>query len=376
ATVFTYNGTTTVASTTTAQVVPINATLPPGNYQMNLGTTVGTYRNSTGGVYPYTIPGVLSITGNTFDPVYYYMFYRWVVGAGCESPRVPVTAVVNPADPVTTSISPNDTICSGVTAMLQSSSSNPTYTYTWTDDQGNIAGVGSSVSVSPLANTTYYLEAVDGSNCSVLDTIEVTVKGVPPTTVTLASPEELCVSGDVSLSIDPTPAFGIEYQWQKDDGLGFVDIPGATTATYTDMGVSVTTSYQLQSFCDGALAGTSTPVTVEVNNPTIAAVYPGSRCDAGPVTLVATATDPSATLNWYDVATGGTSIGTGGAFVTPVLTSGTTTYYVAASDGGGTGYVGAPNNGQNTGYTLEAGLFFDAYVPFDIKGVYVYPVGT
>src|SRR5690606_28589377 len=60
----------------------------------------------------------------------------------------------------------------------------------------------------------------------------------------------------------------------------------------------------------------------------------------------------------------------------PVLTSGTTTYYVAASDGGGTGYVGAPNNGQNTGYTLEAGLFFDAYVPFDIKGVYVYPVGT
>jgi len=97
-TVFTYNGTTTVSGLSTPQVVPINATLPPGNYQMNFsGTNPGCYRNSTGGVYPYTIPGVISITGNTFDPVYYYMFYRWVVVTGCETTtRTAVTATINP----------------------------------------------------------------------------------------------------------------------------------------------------------------------------------------------------------------------------------------------------------------------------------------
>jgi hypothetical protein len=97
--VFTYTGTTTVTGSATAQVVPINATLPPGNYQMNLsGTNPGTYRNSTGGVYPYTIPGVISITGNTFDPVYYYMFYRWQVVTGCASSRTAVTATINPVN--------------------------------------------------------------------------------------------------------------------------------------------------------------------------------------------------------------------------------------------------------------------------------------
>jgi hypothetical protein len=40
---------------------------------------------------------VISITGNTFDPAYYYMFYRWQVSTGCESARTAVTATINPA---------------------------------------------------------------------------------------------------------------------------------------------------------------------------------------------------------------------------------------------------------------------------------------
>ena len=96
ASVFTYSGTTTVSGTTTPQLLPINATLAPGNYQMGWTTDPGTYRQSTGATYPYTLPGVISITGNTFDPNYIYYFYDWSIVTGCESTRQLVTATVNP----------------------------------------------------------------------------------------------------------------------------------------------------------------------------------------------------------------------------------------------------------------------------------------
>src|SRR5690606_5356965 len=239
--------------------------------------------------------------------------------------------VVNPADPVTVGISPNDTICNGVTATLMTSSSNPTYIYNWTDDQGNPVGSGTSVNITPVANTTYYLSAVDANSCTVLDTLEVTVKGVPPTTVTLASPDEVCVVGDVDLTIDPIPAFGIDYQWQKDDGFGFVDIVGATDPAYTEVGLTVTTSYQVQAYCDGALAGTSSPVTVTVNNPQLLSTMGATRCGDGTVDLQATA-DPGVIINWYDTPTGGTALDTGSIFTTPVISS-TTDFYVSASTG-------------------------------------------
>ncbi|MEJ5263988.1 MAG: T9SS type A sorting domain-containing protein [Bacteroidales bacterium] len=65
-------------------------------------------------------------------------------------------------------------------------------------------------------------------------------------------------------------------------------------------------------------------------SPTITGVTNGSRCDKGSVVLGATAS--SGIINWYDVPTGGTSLGTGTTFTTPSLST-TTTYYVDATDG-------------------------------------------
>ena len=57
---------------------------------------------------------------------------------------------------------------------------------------------------------------------------------------------------------------------------------------------------------------------------------PGSRCDAGAVTLSATYT--VGTINWFTVPNGGTSIATGSSFTTPSISS-STTYYVEATNG-------------------------------------------
>jgi Concanavalin A-like lectin/glucanases superfamily/Ig-like domain CHU_C associated len=64
--------------------------------------------------------------------------------------------------------------------------------------------------------------------------------------------------------------------------------------------------------------------------PTITGTTPGYNCGTGTVTLGATSA--AGTINWYDVPTGGTSLGTGNSFTTPSIST-NTTYYVDATNG-------------------------------------------
>ena len=78
--------------------------------------------------------------------------------------------------------------------------------------------------------------------------------------------------------------------------------------------------------------GTSYTITVTVNpKPAVTATTTGERCGTGTVILGATAS--AGTLNWYDVQSGGTSKGTGTSFTTPSISS-TTTFYVDATSNG------------------------------------------
>ncbi|MEN9369175.1 MAG: hypothetical protein RI952_40 [Bacteroidota bacterium] len=98
-TLYTFNFTITAVSG--AKVfLPLNLTLPAGNYRIdaNTGTTnVNLYRNTAGSSYPYANPGNnIVLTGHTFTgyPQYHYYFYDWKVSvgqSGCPSSRVPVT---------------------------------------------------------------------------------------------------------------------------------------------------------------------------------------------------------------------------------------------------------------------------------------------
>ena len=60
-------------------------------------TNQGLYRNDNSAIYPYEIPGLLSITGTTAGASYYYYLYDWEIlteNGTCTSPRVEVSAVV------------------------------------------------------------------------------------------------------------------------------------------------------------------------------------------------------------------------------------------------------------------------------------------
>jgi len=363
-------------TTTTPQTLHLNYFVPVGaGYRLvalshpgGLGYSTGTFPVPLGNGVGNILRGCTSsLTSSTTNN---YFFYNINTTAGCITPRIPVTVTVTPADPIT--VSPDDTICAGVTTTLSASSSNPDYIYNWTP-----GGTGSNILVTPVVTTEYYVEAVDGA-CTMLDTVVITVKGMDPSAQTLANPEVVCVSGPVSLSIYPEPLFGIDYQWQKDEGFGFTDITGATLSTYTD-NISSETIYQLNMFCDGSFVGSSASVTVPVNNPIIDQVFDGERCGTGNVTLVAATSDPKVNINWYEVPVGGSPIATGGAFVTPNLTS-NTTYYAAANSGFIADYytVGITSTPERSyiNSTDDWGIWFTTHVSCNFDSVGVYPTGT
>lgn len=92
------------------QTITLNIPLTPGQYRIG-GTQMNLYRNNSGVNYPYTSPGVLSITGSSAGGNYYYYLYNWTVNLdGCHSPRTPVTVQVGPSN-ITYSAAAYDTVC-------------------------------------------------------------------------------------------------------------------------------------------------------------------------------------------------------------------------------------------------------------------------
>jgi Zn-dependent metalloprotease/PKD repeat protein len=98
-------GSSTLQSTTVnlpngMSTVTLNWPLTVGSdFEIGCSGTINLYRNSSGASYPYTLNGVLSITGNNaFDLARYYFFYNWVVqGASCVSARTAVTVDLDSA---------------------------------------------------------------------------------------------------------------------------------------------------------------------------------------------------------------------------------------------------------------------------------------
>src|SRR5690606_15424847 len=123
----------------------------------------------------------------------------------------------------------------------------------------------------------------------------------------------------------------------------------------------------------------SPSILITVNAPQVVTSTGASRCGVGSVTLTATGS-AGTDLNWYENATGGSSLGTGTTFNTPQLSS-TTTYYVAANTAGSPVNVGAvdpsisasKSSQTTTGYN-SAGINFSVIASAaTINSVTIFP---
>ncbi len=177
-------------------------------YQLGVTANADLYRNNSGPSYPYTLPGVFSITSSTAGTGYYYTFYDWEVKQeGCSTDRVAVTAYIE-ALPVLNSIADAE-ICPGQSVTINASGTDISL-YNWMP--GNVNG--QDLTVSPNGSTTY---TVTGTNNCGSTSEDVNV-------VVYTTNQPVITQNGFTLS----STTGASYQWYLDGS----PIQGATDSVY------------------------------------------------------------------------------------------------------------------------------------------------
>ena len=255
--------------------VTLNFNLSPGNYRLGYGNgNPNLTRNSTGVVYPYTLPGLLSITGSSAGAAYYYFYYNWEIQTlpvTCSSNRITATINVNPIpNPQVTGV---PAICNTTPANL--SASVGFVNYLWSN------GAATS-SISTTTPGTYAVTVIDANGCSGSSTsVNVVSSAFPSATVTPSGATTNCKG--VALSLTANAGSGYTYQWKKN---GIV-IAGATNISYSPI---VTGGYRVQVSNAAGCSKLSANTTVTFYNLPIATITPlGSTniCSSGSVILQA-----------------------------------------------------------------------------------------
>ena len=302
----------------------------------------------------------------------------------CAGERVPVIASVSTA-PVLT-LTADQAVCNNSVATIAVTSTLGNYdSYIWTPETDLFTDLACTMPYASAASaTTVYVKTATAASitytcmannsvtqCSEIETSTVII--LPASPIATASPEEICLSGASTITIDPATGYGdATFQWQNStDNLTFTDIAGANSVDYNTPVLTNTTYYKLLVKLGALMCTESNVVTINVNNPQVLTTTPASRCGTGTVTLGATGS-VGTTLNWFDAATGGIILGSGTSFTTPVIST-TTDYYVAAGMGETITYGGrlAPTATTTTSAS-SWGLVFDAYNDFTLETVEVY----
>lgn len=309
----------------TVNSVPTVTSTTPGSRcdtgSVTLGATASSgtlnwYSAPTGGAVLGTGTSFVtpSISSNT-------NFYVEATNGTCSSARTAVLATASPS-PTITGTTPSGRCDAGAVTLSATASAG---TISWFDVASGGTAVGSGtnfITPSLSSTTTYYVETANGSCVSTRVPVIATVTATP--SVTGTTPAGRCGTGSVTLGA--TASAGT-LNWYGIAVGGTILGSGTGFATPN---ISTTTTYYVEAV-NGSCASARTPVTATISTmPTINTTVPASRCDAGVLTLSATAS--AGTLNWYAAASGGPSLGTGNNFVTPNI-SATTTYYVEATSG-------------------------------------------
>ncbi|MFZ4520577.1 MAG: T9SS type A sorting domain-containing protein [Bacteroidales bacterium] len=306
----------------------------------------------------------------------------------CSSARSAVVATV--VNPPALTVSANQTICGNGVATLDVTSlplSNFD-TYVWSPNTNLFTDINCQYAYDGISSqSTIYVKSATAAittytctgtkvSTSCVNTAQTVVTVLSPTASITAAPPSICVSGATVLSVSPTTGWGTAtFQWQDSpDNITFTDVDGATGQSYTTKSLTVTTYYKLRIRNGAGTICTEPQITIAVTNPQVTGTTPGTRCGTGTVDLAATVS--GGTLAWYALPVGGPVLGTAASFTTPSIST-TTSFYVQADAPGSTMYsAGKPLTNGADGTSSGAGLIFDAYVPFTLNSVNIYPIGT
>jgi gliding motility-associated-like protein len=314
------------------QTTTLSVKNPKANLTYKWYDAAGVYQTGKDGV-SFVTP---AITANT------KYFVAASTSTGCISYKTVINLTVAPSATATDiQVDGSTTVCGSTSATLTASSTtvtNPIFTWYSNANLTTVVYTG-AVFVTPVLNstTTYYVTVKGTNRCenspANAKSVTLTISSVPVMPIVATAGTTICTGSATTLNIQNVQT-GVTYQW-------FVD---ATTTTVLATGVSFTTGvlnantdYYVRAVgttgCTGASERTKVTVTVTAKpgNATVASTTINS-CTGSTATITISNPLSGVTYTYYSAATGGTALGTGNSFTTPVLTS-NTTYYVAASAG-------------------------------------------
>jgi hypothetical protein len=282
-------------------VYDLNLAFPQaGDYVLKIAYQHGaTIFRSNSGVtgYPYTIPGVIALTGNnTSDLYYYYLYDLQVKASGCPSTRVPVVAEEITA-PVA-SITPQGslTFCQGESVVLQASQGSG-YTFQWLLNGEAIEGA-TSVTFRASEAGAYAVTVTDPqrpASCNSATSAQV-VLTVPEPTVAgeiVATTNGVC-NGNNSATLRLEGQTGTVLHWESSPDQSTWNRISSSATTLPLANLTQTTYYRA-TVRNGDCETRSTPVVAvridDLSAATITASGPTTFCAGASVTLTASEGD-------------------------------------------------------------------------------------
>ena len=241
----------------TVNVIPSpQVTITGGNICSGGSTTItatggGNYLWSTGAT-----TAAISVS-----PVSSTTYTVTVTGAnGCTSA---LSRIVLVSQPPVVEITGNNSVCINQSTTLTATGG---ASYIWSNQ-----ATASSITVTPLSNTTYTVTATDTNGCTATGSITVTVNGLTINPV---------ITGDTSICIGEstvlTASGGISYRW-------------STSSTNTSITVSPTanTSYSVTITDSNGCTGIANKTVIVNPNPTVTISGATVFCSGNPLTLTA-----------------------------------------------------------------------------------------
>lgn len=237
--------------------------------------------------------------------------------------------------------------CAGQSVTLEAPAG---YSYLWSTGE-------TTQTISVNTSGEYNVQVIaSGNNCASLSpTVEVTENPDETPGITANGPTEFCFGETVELVASAHPN---GHEWSTTETGSSITVSEAGSYTVTIQGVC-------QSF-------TSDPIVVTVNASPAPATSDVTIPSPGTANLSASGTS----IFWYDAATGGTLLGTGANWTTPVVSTSTTFYaedqtvFSGGSENGGKPYFTGTN--MYSGNTTNAKMYFNVNEACTLNTVKVY----
>ena len=216
-------------NTTGPQRVQLNLPVPQGTNYRLAGRFMDMAYNTGGVSYPYSVPGVVSITGSSVSGNYFFAYDWEVQGEDCISLRTPVLAEIG-AGTITPAVSPAGPIdlCAGETVSITAAGG-----IDWSWNNGD-----STQSITVGSTGTYYVTVSDSGGCvGTSDSVVVTVNPYPVAAVTPSDTATVCPGDSTTL----IASGGGTYQWSHGPATASVEVPsGAYSVIVTANGCADT----------------------------------------------------------------------------------------------------------------------------------------